>query len=151
MSKSFSKKSTKISMSLFPRLFLFKCVFGWFSAMGVQKHYKKRFAKQIVSKKLYKKFDQKSKNDFCRFYFYHLSRFCVCFGEGSSKTRWFFSEFLFWPHPFFVLWPTHPPTTGARGSPGFFGRPLGTAPKKKRSPEGPAKKSRQTPRTFDIW
>jgi hypothetical protein len=41
MSKTFPKKSTKISMSIL----LFRG-FGCFSAMGVQKHYKKRFAKR---------------------------------------------------------------------------------------------------------
>jgi hypothetical protein len=46
----FQKKSTKTSMSVFPRLVLFYRGFGCFSAMGVQKHYKKRFAKTIVSK-----------------------------------------------------------------------------------------------------
>jgi hypothetical protein len=51
-------------MSGFPRLFLFYRVFGRFLAMGVQKHYKKRFTKKIVSKSFYKKLDQKSKTDF---------------------------------------------------------------------------------------
>jgi hypothetical protein len=32
------RKSTKISMSVFPRLFLFYCVFRCYLAMGVQKH-----------------------------------------------------------------------------------------------------------------
>jgi hypothetical protein len=44
--------------------------------MGVQKHYKKRFAKQNVSKSSYKKIDQKSKTDF----------FLDFFGEGGLKT-----------------------------------------------------------------
>jgi hypothetical protein len=44
-------KSTKISMSVFPRLFWLYRVFRCFSAMGVQKHYKKGFAKQIVFEK----------------------------------------------------------------------------------------------------
>jgi hypothetical protein len=39
-------------------------VFGCFSAMGVQKHYKKRFTKKVVSKGFYKKIDQRSKTDF---------------------------------------------------------------------------------------
>jgi hypothetical protein len=65
MSKKKSNISTKISMSVFPRLFFVLSRFaGCFSAMGVQKHYKKRFTKQIVSKKFYNKFDQKSKTDF---------------------------------------------------------------------------------------
>jgi hypothetical protein len=46
--KLFQNKSTKISMSVFPRLFLFYRVFGCFLAMGVQKYYKKRFAKNRV-------------------------------------------------------------------------------------------------------
>jgi hypothetical protein len=37
-------------MSVFPRLFWFYRGFGCFSAMGVQKQYKKRFAKQIDQK-----------------------------------------------------------------------------------------------------
>jgi hypothetical protein len=46
--------------------------FGCFSAMGVPKHFKKRFAKQIVSKGFYKKIDQKSQTDF-------FSTFLLCF------------------------------------------------------------------------
>jgi hypothetical protein len=57
----------KFRCHFFPRLFLFYRVFGCFSAMGVQKHYKKRFAKKLVSKSFNKKFDQKSKTDFSRF------------------------------------------------------------------------------------
>jgi hypothetical protein len=72
-------------MSVFPRLFLFYRIFGCFSAMGVQKHYKKRFTKKIVSKSFYKKFDQKSKTDF--FSIFVLLRFWAFLGEGSSKTR----------------------------------------------------------------
>jgi len=51
-------------MSVFPRLFLFYRIFGCFSPMGVQKHYKKRFANKIVSKSFKNKIDQKSKTDF---------------------------------------------------------------------------------------
>jgi hypothetical protein len=53
--------------------------------MGVQKHYKKRFTKKIVSKSFYKKIDQKSKTDF--FSNFCLSRFWAFLDEGSSKTR----------------------------------------------------------------
>ena len=46
--------------------------------MGVQKHYKKRFAQTIVSKSFYKKIDQKSKTDFFSIFFYHVfGRFSV--------------------------------------------------------------------------
>ena len=62
MSKTFSKVSTKTSMSVFPRLFLFYRIFGCFSPMGVQKHYKKRFSNKIVSKSFKNKIDQKSKS-----------------------------------------------------------------------------------------
>jgi hypothetical protein len=72
-------------MTVFPRLFLFYRVFGCFSAMGVQKHYKKRFAKKIMSKRFYKKFEQKPKTDFFSKTF--LSRFWAFLDEGSSKTR----------------------------------------------------------------
>jgi hypothetical protein len=64
---------------------LFYRFFGCFPAMGVQKHYKKRFTKKIVSKSFYKKFDQKSKTDF--FSKFVFSRFWAFLDEGSSKTR----------------------------------------------------------------
>jgi hypothetical protein len=53
--------------------------------MGVQKHYKKRFTKKIVSRSFYKKIDQKSKTDF--FSNFVLSLFWTFLDEGSSKTR----------------------------------------------------------------
>jgi hypothetical protein len=62
--ESFSQNFDKIFDVSFSSPFLFYRVFGCFSAMGVQKHYKKRFAKKIASKRFYKKFDQKSKIDF---------------------------------------------------------------------------------------
>ena len=78
VSKTFPKISTKISMSVFPRLFLFYRIFGCFSAMGVQKHHKKRFTKKIVSKSLYKKIDQKSQTVFFSIFFYRVfGRFSV--------------------------------------------------------------------------
>jgi hypothetical protein len=65
-------------MSVFPRLFWFYRVFGCFLAMGVQKHYKKRLTKKIVSKSFNKKFDQKSQTDFFSIFFYHVfGRFSV--------------------------------------------------------------------------
>jgi hypothetical protein len=49
MSKTFSGKIEYfVSMSVFPRFILCYRVFGCLSAMGVQKHYKKRFAKTRV-------------------------------------------------------------------------------------------------------
>jgi hypothetical protein len=82
MSKKFPKKSTKISMSISPRLFLFYRGFRCFSAMGVQKALQKTFCKKIVSERLYKKIGPKSKTDFVGF---GLSRFWAFLGEGSSK------------------------------------------------------------------
>jgi hypothetical protein len=49
----------KNSMSVFPRHFLFYRVFGFFSAMGVQKHYKNRFEKNRVAKNTIKKTSKK--------------------------------------------------------------------------------------------
>jgi hypothetical protein len=69
MLKTFSKTINKISMSVFPQISLFYRVFGCFSAMGVHKHTKKRFAKNIVPKSFYKKIDQKSKTDFCLIFY----------------------------------------------------------------------------------
>jgi hypothetical protein len=46
--------------------------------MGVQKHYKKRFTKKIVSKSFHKKIEKKSKPDFFSVLFYHVfGRFSV--------------------------------------------------------------------------
>ena len=73
MSKTFSekilRKPTKFSISVFPQLFLFYRVFRCFLAMGVQKHYKKRFSKKST---------KKSKTDFFSIFFYHVfGRFSV--------------------------------------------------------------------------
>jgi hypothetical protein len=48
--KLFPTKSTKISMSVFPRFFLFYRVFRCFPAMGVQKHHETRFEKNRVER-----------------------------------------------------------------------------------------------------
>jgi hypothetical protein len=60
------RKSTKISVSVFPRLFVFYRVFRCFSAMGVQKNRVEKFLQKI---------DKKSKTDF--------SSFWAFLGEGS--------------------------------------------------------------------
>jgi hypothetical protein len=75
--KLFPKKSIKCSMSVPPRLFYRG--FGCFSAMGFQKHKKKRFAKEIVSKSFYQKIV--IKRDFLSAFV--LSRFWAFRGEGS--------------------------------------------------------------------
>ena len=78
MSKEFPKKSTKISMSVFPRLFLFCRVFRCFLAMGVQKHNKKRLTKKSCRKLFTKKSTKKSQTDFFSIFFYHVfGRFSV--------------------------------------------------------------------------
>jgi hypothetical protein len=84
--------------------------------MGVQKHYKKRFTKKIVSKSFYKKFDQKSKTDFFSNSF--LSRFWAFLDEVSSKTRQKkYRQNKSDPSPFSY---SDPPTHhGGRGLPDF--------------------------------
>jgi hypothetical protein len=72
------KKTPRTPMSVFPRFFGFIAFFGCFSAVGVQKHYKKRVEKTAVPKSFNKKIDQKSKTDFFSICFYHvLGRFSV--------------------------------------------------------------------------
>jgi hypothetical protein len=96
-----------MSISVFLDFFGFIAFFWCFSAMGVQKHHKKRFTKQIVSKSFSKKSTKKSKTDFSRFV---LLSFWAFLGEGSSKTRLKNLEkiwpalVLFWP-------PRNQPTT----------------------------------------
>jgi hypothetical protein len=67
MSKKFPNKSTATSMSVFPQFFCFIAFSVCFSAMGVQKHYKKRFTKKIVSKSNLQKNRQKIPNHFFSF------------------------------------------------------------------------------------
>jgi hypothetical protein len=89
-------------------------VFGCFLAMGVQKHYKKRFTKQIVSKSFYNKFDQKSKTDFFLDFFYHVfGRFSMRGVQKHDKTN--IEKINLALVLFRTL--THPPTTGV---PDFF-------------------------------
>jgi hypothetical protein len=83
---------------------------------------KNRFAKKIMSKSFYKKFDQKSKTDFFSIFVYHVfGRFSV---RGVQKHDTKISEkinltlVLFWPL-------THPPTTGVTDF-FFIGGPLPT-------------------------
>jgi hypothetical protein len=82
MSKTFSekilRKPTKISISVFPQLFLFYRVFRCFLAMGVQKHYKKRFTSKLCRKVFQNNRPKKSKPTFSRFFFNHVfGRFSV--------------------------------------------------------------------------
>jgi hypothetical protein len=92
--ESFSQKIDKNFDVSFSSIFLFYRVFGCFSAMGVRKQYKKRFAKQIVSKSFYKKYDKKPKTYiFLRFI---LSRFWAFLGEGSLKHDKKYQFFLPW-------------------------------------------------------
>jgi hypothetical protein len=59
MSKTFSKTIDKNSDVRFSLIFWFYRVFGCVSAMAVQEHYKKRFAKQL-SRKVFTKIRQKN-------------------------------------------------------------------------------------------
>jgi hypothetical protein len=72
MSKTFSEKTTKVSMSVFPRLFCFIAFSG-----GSQRW---KFKKNL----------QKNPNPICFSFLgfgFVLSRFRAFLGEGSSKTR----------------------------------------------------------------
>jgi hypothetical protein len=75
--ENFSQNFDKNFDVSFSSTILFYRVFGCFSAMGVQKHYKKRFTKKIVSKSYYKKFDQNPKPIFSRFVSHVFGRFSV--------------------------------------------------------------------------
>jgi hypothetical protein len=74
-----------------------------------QRHYKKRFAKKMVSKSLYKKFDQKSKTDFFSIFFSHVfGRFSMRGVQKHDKIN------IETKNLTLVLFRTltHPPTTG---------------------------------------
>jgi hypothetical protein len=77
----FQSFNNKKSMSVFSQLFLFYRVFGCFSAMGVQKHYKKGYTKQTKScRKVFTKNSTKNpKPTFSRTFFYHV------FGRFSMR------------------------------------------------------------------
>jgi len=99
MSKEFPKKSTKISMSVFPRLFCF------ISFSGVSQ----RWEFKSTTKNILQKNRQKIQNHFFSILFYHVfGRFSV---RGVQKHHQKISKktnltlLLFWPL-------THPPTTG---------------------------------------
>jgi hypothetical protein len=87
--------------------------------MGVQKHYKKRFTKQIVSKSFYKKFDQKSKTDFFSNFFF--SRFWAFLDEGSKTRLKKYRKKKSGPSPFSYF---DPPTHHGGHRFLFFGGPL---------------------------
>jgi hypothetical protein len=92
-----------------------------FFSDGSLKTQQKTFYKKIVSKSFYKKFDQKSKTDFSRFF---LSRSWAFLDEGSTKTRQKkYRTNKSGPGPFSC---SDPPTHhGPRASPALF---LGPAP-----------------------
>jgi hypothetical protein len=82
--------------------------------MGVQNTTKKRFAKKIVSKSFYKKFDQKSKTVFFSIFFYHVfGRFSMRGVQKHDKKN------IEKENLTLVIFRTltHPPTTGV---PDFF-------------------------------
>jgi hypothetical protein len=121
--KIFPKKSTKISMTVFPRLFLFYRVFGCFSAMGVQaKTLQKMFCKKNRVEKFVQKNRPKIQNRcFLDFLYHFFGRFWV---RGVQKHEKKISENKSEPIPFSY---SHPPTHHG-GHRLFFGRPLGAGP-----------------------
>jgi hypothetical protein len=73
--------------AVFSSTFLVVSRFRMFLNDEIQKHYKKRFAKQIVSKSFYKKIDQKSKTDCFSILFHHvLGRFSVRGDQKHTKS-----------------------------------------------------------------
>jgi hypothetical protein len=73
-----SQKIDKNSMSFFLEFFCSIAFSGCFFAMGVQKHYKKRFTKKSCRKVFTKKSTKKSQTDFFSILFYHVfGRFSV--------------------------------------------------------------------------
>jgi hypothetical protein len=86
MSTTTPKKSTKISMSVLPRLFCF-IAFAGVSQRWEFKNTTKNVLPKIVSKGLYKKSTKKIQNRFCFVSIFFKSCFWAFLGEGSSKTR----------------------------------------------------------------
>jgi hypothetical protein len=78
--ENFFQNFDKISMSVFPRLFLFYRVFGCFLAMGFKSTTKNVLQKNRVEKFLQKIRPKIQNRLFCDFF---LSRFWVFLGEGS--------------------------------------------------------------------
>jgi hypothetical protein len=90
-------------------------------AMGVQKHYKKRFTKEIVSKSFYKKFDQKSETDFFSNFFYHVfGRFSMRGVQKHDKKNIKKINLTLVPSPSPFSYSDPPTTHPPRGSPTFF-------------------------------
>jgi hypothetical protein len=71
MSKTFSEKIDKFFDISFSSIFWVYRVFGCFSAMGVRKHYKKRFTKKSCRKVLQKD-DKNTPNRIFSVLFYHV-------------------------------------------------------------------------------
>jgi hypothetical protein len=83
--------------------------------MGVQKHYKKRFTKKIMSKSFYKKIDKKPKTDFFSVLFYHVfGRFSV---RGVQRHDKNLTHFLTSPGTFLA---SEEPTNDPKARQCFF-------------------------------
>jgi hypothetical protein len=125
MSKTFPEKIDKKFDVSFFSIFLFYRIFECFSAMGVQKHYRKRFSTKKRVEKFLQNNRQKtkeSKTDFFYDFFNRVfGRFSVRGVQKHDKKNIEKNLTLvrFWPL-------THPPTTGVTDF--FFAGPL----KKKR-------------------
>jgi hypothetical protein len=82
-----SQKIDKNIGGSFSSTFLFYRISGCFSAMGVQKHYKKRFTQKSCRKAFTKKTTKQSQTDFREKNSIFFGTFWAFLGEGSSKTR----------------------------------------------------------------
>jgi hypothetical protein len=86
VSKTFPKISTKISMSVFPRLLLFYRVFGCYFSDGSSKALQKTFCKKNRVEKLLQKIRPKVQNRLFLDFFNHVfGRFSVRGGPKHDK------------------------------------------------------------------
>ena len=104
-------------MSVFPRFFWFYRVFGCFSAMGVQKHHKKRFAKKSCRKVFTKSSTKNPKPTFLGLFYHVFGRFSV---RGAQNTTQIYRKNKSDPIPFSY---SDPPTHHG-GHRFFFAGPL---------------------------
>jgi hypothetical protein len=91
MSKTFPQKIDKIFDVSFSSIFLNR-VFGCFSAMGVQKHYKNVLQKFVFTKK-----SSKIQNRFASRFVYRVFRRFSVRGEKNVIKKKSNKEVLFWP------------------------------------------------------
>ena len=128
MSKTFPekilRKSTKISISVFPRFFLFYRVFRCFLVTGVKRHYRKRFAKKLCRKVFQKNRQKNPKPIFSRFFFI---TFLGVSRWGELKNTIKKSRKKIWP-TLVLFWPPRNQPTTPRSVTFFFECPLRPRP-----------------------